>query len=345
MVPKEGAVPTTSHMTMATMIRLNMARHVVTTNLDGLHRKSGLEHHRNLTYVHTSLHHLQSLRWLEHNHSVVYTCRCLHGDRYIERCTNPACRHELERDRSVRQLFARSHLHVHDHSIGVCPKCGSAPPVRYTGMPGPGDDRSGMVGPTDEDCGTKDTHINFGEELDSLDWDEAGAACSAAALCIVAGTSMSLRHVTHFPFLAKKTVIVNLQETPDDQKADLRIFANSDEVFEGLMQRMNIPIDPRPDHQARDAVPKAEVPFFRNKRRWVRLQKAFVQGEWADFATRRALALLWNAAGMQFWRRRAVEGGLAAFQTSGTENEELLRSASDLSLDADIERVRSELSQ
>jgi NAD-dependent SIR2 family protein deacetylase len=52
--------------------------------------------------------------------------------------------------------------------------------------------------------GTKDTHINFGECLDEVDWNEADVHTKKADLCIIAGTSMSLRHITHFPFQAKK---------------------------------------------------------------------------------------------------------------------------------------------
>ena len=43
--------------------------------------------------------------------------------------------------------------------------------------------------PTMKNCGTKDTHINFGESLDSIDWDEAERVCDKADLCIVLGTS------------------------------------------------------------------------------------------------------------------------------------------------------------
>jgi len=103
------------------------------------------------------------------------------------------------------------------------------------------------VTPTMKNCGTKDTHINFGESLDSIDWDEAERVCDKADLCIVLGTSMSLRHVTHMPFMAKKTVIVNLQKTPDDGDCHLRLFADADTVMTSLMQRLDIPIDPVPE--------------------------------------------------------------------------------------------------
>lgn len=119
-----------------------------------------------------------------------------------------------------------------------------------------------MVGTNEKNCGTKDTHINFGEYLDPIDWNEADEHCKKADLCIIAGTSMSLRHITHFPFLAKKVVLINLQATPDDDTADLRIWAKCDPVFEGLMERLNIPIDPIPVWKPRDSVPIDKIPKF-----------------------------------------------------------------------------------
>merc|ERR1712093_966171 len=212
------AQPTVGHMVMSTLVRNGLAQHVVTTNLDGLHRKSGLEHHKSLT--------------------------CLHGDIYIERCT--ACAHEGERDYHVRNNAPRK-LNVHDHSIGTCTKCGSKPPRSYTGKKGANDSRKGLVCPRDKNCGTKDTHINFGESLDDIDWDEAERVCEAAKLCIVVGTSMSLDHVTHMPFMSGRTVIINLQKTPYDKQAHLRIFAHADVVLTQLMERLALPIDPVPE--------------------------------------------------------------------------------------------------
>jgi thiamine pyrophosphate-dependent acetolactate synthase large subunit-like protein len=100
-----------------------------------------------------------------------------------------------------------------------------------------------LVGVLDRNVGTKDTHINFGESLDPIDWKEAEFHCGKADLCIVLGTSMSLRHVTHFPFMARKTVIVNLQSTPDDHRCynGLRIWGTCDDVLRMLLKHMDIP--------------------------------------------------------------------------------------------------------
>jgi len=276
-------------------VRRGMAQWVVTTNLDGLHRKSGLMWHRNLT--------------------------CLHGDRYVERCTNPECGHELERNYNVRKQLAPRKLHVHDHHIGSCALCGSRVPPSYTGVKGPGDDRSGLVTPTDENCGTKDTHINFGDTLDPRDWNEAEAACGQAALCIVAGTSMTLRHVTHFPFMARQSVIINLQETPDDHRADLRIFAPCDVVFEGLMERLALATDPVPQWAPADPVPRAMVPNVRFRRQWRQLRERFIETQWRAFAVRRLAVLLRNGTAVRHWSLHAARASLHSWAHPPIANE------------------------
>lgn len=234
------AQPSLSHMAIATLIHRGMAHSVVTTNLDGIHRKSGLRAHDQIAN--------------------------LHGCVYAERCTNPDCGYDFERNFETRRVG----IHVHDHHVGTCPKCGSRPPKSYTGearrgAPTGSDDgasfaTNGLVGTQDEKLGTKDTHINFGEFLDDIDWKDAERMCRGADLCIVAGTSMSLRHITHFPFMAKQTVILNLQPTPDDAKADVRIWGKCDPVFSGLMKRLAVEIEPTPAWHPRDAMPLDQLP-------------------------------------------------------------------------------------
>eukprot|EP01012_Entosiphon_sulcatum_P003291 TRINITY_DN11000_c0_g1_i1.p1 TRINITY_DN11000_c0_g1~~TRINITY_DN11000_c0_g1_i1.p1 ORF type:complete len:376 (-),score=56.88 TRINITY_DN11000_c0_g1_i1:55-1149(-) len=233
-IDKMDAEPTVTHMAMATLVRMGIAHCVVTTNLDGLYRKAGLVDHVNAVY--------------------------LHGDIYVERCT--ACGYDFERNYHVRQPGT----HVHDHKVGTCERCGSQPPRHYSGVPGPADKMREskwggvLIGTNDTGCGTKDTHINFGECLDPRDWDAAELHCRKADLCIVAGTSMTLRHITHMPFLAKQVVIINLQATPDDDKAKLRIWAQCDPVFLGLMERLGTPIDRVPVWRPRDALPLDNIP-------------------------------------------------------------------------------------
>jgi len=88
---------------------------------------------------------------------------------------------------------------------------------------------------------------------------------------------MSLRHVTHFPFLAQKNyfgknkvnfwnyergkvVIINLQKTPDDNKSDLRIFAPTDTVFERLVSTLKLEMEHPPVFRPRDSLPLDQLP-------------------------------------------------------------------------------------
>ena len=102
-VPMTDAEPTYCHMAMAKMISAGQAGFVVTTNLDGIFRKAGLRGHKELC--------------------------CLHGDVYVERCTG--CGHDFERNYHVRD----ARIHVHDHAVGACTRCGSRTPTSYTGRP------------------------------------------------------------------------------------------------------------------------------------------------------------------------------------------------------------------
>jgi NAD-dependent SIR2 family protein deacetylase len=250
---KIDAQPSLSHMSMATLINKGLAHYVVTTNLDGLHRKSGLQAHKQI-------------------------CN-LHGCIYAERCTNPDCGREYERNYNTRRHKNHRHpsasgtMHVHDHHVATCDACGSAPPENYNGKPKPGSktgsgttvETSGLIGTEDVNVGTKDTHINFGEHLDTRDWNESQKHCSRAELCIVAGTSMSLRHVTHFPFMADKTVIINLQSTPDDSKCLkqdnglCRIWAKTDDAFGMLMGKLNVEVEETPVWRPTDSLSIHEI--------------------------------------------------------------------------------------
>merc|ERR1711924_328069 len=99
------AQPTLTHMAIATLVGQGLANYVVTTNLDGLHRRSGLKAHSELC--------------------------CLHGDIYVERRTK--CNYEFERNYYVRRA-----AHVQDHEVGTCTRCGSCTPKEWTGRPKPG---------------------------------------------------------------------------------------------------------------------------------------------------------------------------------------------------------------
>jgi len=312
-IPKELLGPGFSHKAIATMIHGRFAHYCVTTNLDALFRKAGLEGHRQLC--------------------------CLHGDIFVERCTG--CGAEFERNFRVRQ--AERHKHDHHTHAAPCPRCRSVVPPEWTGRPqGPlivkrvkvktkpssdattikiitnnarrkwpdavlvsvngdvvegqtdqilrrvvaeaplplifefrvpsssapetggdtGFENNHLVGVQAKGVGLKDTHINFGESLDATDWDEACAHCSKADLCIVLGTSMSLPHCTHFPFMARRTVLVNLQHTPYDHRFDwqTRIWGSCDQVLRLLLQHLgDVKIKEPLAWRPRDAVSLEEL--------------------------------------------------------------------------------------
>lgn len=231
--PKEYLDPGFSHRAIATLMRKGLAHYCITTNLDGLFRKAGLMAHEELC--------------------------CLHGDIFTERCSS--CGYEFERNYRVRV----KERHVHDHHRGTCERCGSAVPSQYTGMPvdgartgsGHGFEETHLVGVRDRDVGTRDTHINFGELLDERDLVDCATHCDRAELCIVLGTSMTLRHITHFPFMAKDTVIVNLQATPDEDRVseEMRLWGTCDGFLQKLMDQLDVrALEPEVAWKPRDAL-------------------------------------------------------------------------------------------
>jgi len=89
---------------------------------------------------------------------------------------------------------------------------------------------------------------------------------------------MTLRHITHMPFLAQKNsfgknasklsfcnergkvALVNLQKTPDDDKCDLRIFGPTDKMFEKLVEKFGLEMEYPPVFRPRDSVPLSALP-------------------------------------------------------------------------------------
>src|SRR5436190_914249 len=89
--------------------------------------------------------------------TVTSTLRGIHTSPFsqlISRCTS--CQYDFERNYHTRQDF----LHVHDHSLGDCSRCGSKRPSHYKGTPGDLKMKSSkwggiMVGTRDVNCGIK----------------------------------------------------------------------------------------------------------------------------------------------------------------------------------------------
>ncbi|KAL6055358.1 ditrans,polycis-polyprenyl diphosphate synthase [Balamuthia mandrillaris] len=138
----------------------------------------------------------------------------LHGNCFIERCDN--CSKTFVRPQRVSQVRG-------DHLTGnYCEEkscCSKRFPLR-------------------------DTVVGFGENLPIRALADAEKWSEEADLTIVLGSSMRVRPSCEMPAKcvrtgAGKMVIVNLQKTPYDEEATLRIGADIDEVMKQVANNMN----------------------------------------------------------------------------------------------------------
>jgi len=98
-------------------------------------------------------------------------------------------------------------------------------------------------------CGgnLRDTIIHFGEDLPVSELSKADEHARKSKLSLVLGTSMRVSPACNLPIIPirenkGKLVICNLQKTPYDQEADLRIWAPTDVIFDMLMRELNVEI-------------------------------------------------------------------------------------------------------
>ncbi|KAG9287757.1 hypothetical protein G9A89_017352 [Geosiphon pyriformis] len=95
-------------------------------------------------------------------------------------------------------------------------------------------------------CGTylQDTIVNFSEPLPKEALEKAYNNSQLCDLHIVLGSSLTVSPANDLPQIAvkkkKPLVIVNLQKTPLDSIATLRIFARTDEVLVGLLKELGL---------------------------------------------------------------------------------------------------------
>lgn len=141
----------------------------------------------------------------------------LHGNTNLDRCSK--CGKEILRD-----FRTRNNLHVHNHSTG-----------RYCPVP---------------NCGGElhDTIINFGENLPEIPLTKAFHNSDISDLHLVLGSSLTVTPACTCPKRTVKKggklVICNLQKTPYDNMADLRIHARCDDLMKIVMKELNISIPP-----------------------------------------------------------------------------------------------------
>lgn len=137
----------------------------------------------------------------------------LHGNSNLERCAK--CGHEYLRD-------FRCSVGLRNHLTGR--KC------------------------DDVRCGgnLKDTIIHFGETLPVDELESSFKHAEMADLCLSCGSSLTVTPAADIPQLVASNhgdlVIVNLQRTPLDDFASLRIFAKCDDVSRLLAKKLSLQI-------------------------------------------------------------------------------------------------------
>uniref|UniRef100_A0A914PT00 protein acetyllysine N-acetyltransferase n=1 Tax=Panagrolaimus davidi TaxID=227884 RepID=A0A914PT00_9BILA len=138
----------------------------------------------------------------------------LHGNSNLDRCVK--CGKEYLRD-----FHTRNHSnHVHEHrTVRKCPACGDW---------------------------LHDTIINFSESLPEKPLRNGFLHSRQSDLHLVIGSSLTVSPACRMPqetaTSGGKLVIINLQKTPLDPLADLRIFAKVDTFIEKVMKHLKLQI-------------------------------------------------------------------------------------------------------
>ena len=194
--------PTACHRALAALSCAGLLRFVVTQNCDDLHARAGTPR--------------AQLAELHGNVFVEYCDSC--GAEY----RRPYCVDLFSTDCTEEPWFLR------------CPSCRHG---HYTGRRC---DRAG--------CGGKlrDTIINFGDDLHDAVLGGLPAAereCARADVIIALGCSMTVKPACDLPRLRARgasLVLVNLQRTPADKDAQLRVFFPCDDFFQMVMNELQL---------------------------------------------------------------------------------------------------------
>ncbi|XP_058219943.1 NAD-dependent protein deacetylase SRT1-like isoform X3 [Rhododendron vialii] len=138
----------------------------------------------------------------------------LHGNSFMEIC--PKCRAEYLRDFEVETIGLKE----------TSRRC------------------------SDVNCGAKlkDTVLDWEDALPPKEMNAAERHCRMADIVLCLGTSLQITPACNLPLkclrLGGKIVIVNLQQTPKDNKASLVIRGLVDKVIAGVMHYLNLRIPP-----------------------------------------------------------------------------------------------------
>ena len=189
--PMQEAIPTFCHMSFVQLFNSGYLKFLISQNVDGLHRRSGIPIDR-LAEV--------------------------HGNTNLEKCSR--CGKGYMRDTDVSDPF---NYDVHCHLTGRnCddPKCN---------------------GPLE------DSIINFGENLPKWELREGFRQAESADLMLSVGSSLRVTPAADMPLATakqkkSKLVIINLQRTPLDKRADICIHAMCDDVMRRVMHNLALDV-------------------------------------------------------------------------------------------------------
>ncbi|KAI5923012.1 NAD-dependent deacetylase sirtuin-7 [Camillea tinctor] len=142
----------------------------------------------------------------------------LHGNNNREYCRD--CGKEYIRDFRAVASYEKT---VRDHRTGrKCARCGGV---------------------------LLDSIINFGESLFAEPLQRARDHAAKADLCLVLGSSLTVSPANEMPETVGSRrgatlAICNLQTTPVDKLAGLRVFSKTDDLMVRVMEKLDIPIPP-----------------------------------------------------------------------------------------------------
>ena len=197
------ATPTASHMAIAKLLDMNLAQFVISQNIDGLHMRSGILR-RNVAE--------------------------LHGNMFIDACKT--CRRMFVRDSPAPTVGLKF--------------VGKSCPATRTDICSGGNKRGNCRGKL------IDFVLDWEDELPEADLILSDGHSTLSELSIVIGSTLQIVPAGNMPSYTKKyqggmkdrgrLVIINLQPTKQDKKADLLIRAFSDTVMTKLFDRLGATI-------------------------------------------------------------------------------------------------------
>ena len=186
--PMLSAIPSFTHMAMVRLVQANKLHFVISQNVDGLHRRSGIP---------------------------AEAMAELHGNSTVEECN--ACGKRFLRDYYI-------HSPAGNHFTGR--RCSATGCEGYL----------------------RDTIINFGENLPTVELNNGFVHSGKADLHICLGSSLTVSPACDMPRSTKeaggKLVVVNLQRTPLDALADVRLHCTTDDFMQHVMRHLELDVEP-----------------------------------------------------------------------------------------------------